>query len=112
VRREGFPPGTPVLVYLHAPREKVVGVLVDLHSAGVVLRGIDLVTFEDWLRQEARGERPELGLLTLFYPMNRVERIERDETLGGYEGFADRFRRATGRSLSDAASLSTRRRRR
>jgi hypothetical protein len=112
VKQEDFGPGTPVLVYLHSPREKVVGVLVELPASGVVLRGIELVTFEDWLRQEARGERPELGLLTLFYPMNRVERIERDETLGGYEGFADRFRRATGRSLSDAASLSTRRRRR
>jgi hypothetical protein len=108
----GFPPGTPVLVYLHSPREKVVGVLVGLQPAGIVLRGIDLVAFEDWVRQEARGERPEIGLLTLFYPMNRVERIERDETVGGYEGFADRFRRETGRSLGEAASLSIRRRRR
>jgi hypothetical protein len=112
VKDAGFPLGSPVLVYLHSPREKVVGVLVGLQPAGVVLRGIDLEAFEDWVRQEARGEEPELGLLTLFYPMNRVERIERDETVGGYEGFADRFRRETGRSLGEAASLSSRRRRR
>jgi hypothetical protein len=112
MKRAGFDFGTPVLVYLHSPREKVVGVLVDLQPAGIVLRGIDLAAFEDWLRQETRGERRELGLLTLFYPMNRVERVERDETLGGYEGFADRFRRETGRSLGEAASLSSRRRRR
>jgi hypothetical protein len=105
-------PGTTVLVYLHSPREKVFGVLVSLLPAGVVVRGIDLAAFEDWLRQEARGEGPGLGLVTLFYPMGRVERVERDETVGDLEGFADRFRRTTGRSVLEAAGLSSRRRRR
>ena len=112
MKDDAFAPGTPVLVYLHSPREKAIGILVGLQPAGVVLRGIDLVAFEDWLRQEARGDPAELGLLTLFYPMNRVERMERDETVGGYEGFAARFRRETGRSLLEAASISSRRRRR
>jgi hypothetical protein len=111
VKPAGFEPGTPVLLYLHSPREKVFGVLVSLLPAGVAVRGIDLVAFEDWLRQEARGEEG-LGLVTLFYPMNRVERLERDETVGGLEGIADRFRRETGRSILEAAGLSSRRRRR
>jgi len=106
-----FAPGTPVLVYLHSPREKVFGVLVSLQPAGVALRGIGLTAFEDWLRQEARGEEG-LGPVTVFYPMNRVERVERDETVGGLEGFAARFRRETGRTVVEAARLSTRRRRR
>lgn len=105
-------PGAPVVVYLHSPREKVFGVLLALQPAGVTLRGLDLAAFEDWLRQEARGEEPGLGPLTLFFPMNRVERLERDETMGGLEGFADRFRRETGRSVLEAAGLSIRRRRR
>ena len=75
------------------------------------MRGIELAAFEDWLRQEARGEKG-LGLVTLFYPMNRVERVERDETVGGLEGIADRFRRETGRSVLEAAGLSCRRTRR
>jgi hypothetical protein len=107
-----FEPGTPVLVYLHSPREKVMGVLVSLHAGGVVVRGIDLAAFDDWLRQEARGEEPGLGLVTLFYPMNRVERVERDETVGGLEGFADRFRRETGKTLLAAAGFSSPRKRR
>ena len=107
----GFDPGTPVLVYLHSPREKVFGVLVSLQPAGVAVRGIELAAFEDWLRQEARGEKG-LGLVTLFYPMNRVERVEKDETVSGLEGIADRFRRETGRSVLEAAGLSSRRRRR
>jgi hypothetical protein len=111
VKPQGFDPGTPVLLYLHSPREKVFGVLISLQPAGVAVRGIDLAAFEDWLRQEARGEK-ELGLVTLFYPMNRVERVERDETVGGLEGMADRFRRETGRSVLEAAGLSSRRKRR
>jgi hypothetical protein len=108
----GLAPGTPVLVYLHSPREKVFGILVSLLPAGVVVRGIDLAAFEDWLRQEARGDDPGLGLVTLFYPMGRLERLERDETVGGIEGLADRFRRTVGRSVFEAAGLSSRRRRR
>jgi hypothetical protein len=104
-----FTPGTPVLVYLHSPREKVFGVLVALQPAGIALRGIELAAFEDFLRQEARGEKG-LGLVTLFYPMSRVERMERDETVGGIEGIAHRFRRQTGRSIQQVAGLSSRRR--
>lgn len=112
MRRGGFRAGTPVLVYLHSPREKVIGVLVSLHAAGIEVRGIDLSAFDDWVRQEARGEEPGLGLVTLFYPMSRVERMERDETVGGLESFADRFRRETGRTLASAAAPSSPRRRR
>jgi hypothetical protein len=111
VKPQGFAPGTPVLLYLHSPREKVFGVLVSLQPAGIAVRGIELAAFEDWLRQEARGEEG-LGLATLFYPMSRVERLERDEAVGGLEGIADRFRRQTGRSVLEAAGLSSRRRRR
>ena len=111
MKPRGFEPGTPVLVYLHSPREKVFGVLVSLQPAGIAVRGIDLAAFEDWLRQEARGEKG-LGPVTLFYPMNRVERVEKDETVGGLEGIADRFRRETGRSVLEAAGLSSRRTRR
>jgi hypothetical protein len=111
VKRGGLEPGTPVLLYLHSPREKVFGVLVSLQPAGVVVRGIELAGFEDWLRQEARGEQG-LGLASLFYPMHRVERVERDETVGDLEGIADRFRRETGRDLLEAAGLTTLSRRR
>ena len=97
-------PGAPVLIYLHTPRERVFGVLVSLMPAGVTVRGIELTAFEDYLRQEARRETG-LGLVTLFYPMSRVERMELDETVGGLEGIADRFRRETGRSIQDAAGL-------
>jgi len=105
-------PGTPVLVYLHSPREKVFGVLVALEPAGVVVRGLDLLSLEDWMRQEVRGETSGLGLASVFYPLWRVERIERDESVGELEGLADRFRRLTGRDFVEAAGLGRRRKRR
>jgi hypothetical protein len=98
-------PGCPVLVYLSSPREKVFGVLLSLEPAGVAVRGMDLTSLEDWMRQEARGESPGLSLASLFYPMTRVERVERDETVGDLEGLADRFQRLTGRDLLDAAGF-------
>jgi hypothetical protein len=105
---EAFDTGAPVVLYLHSPREKLFGVLLSLQPAGVVVRAIDLTAFDDWLRQEARGEGPGLSLVTLFFPMSRVEKMERDETLGGLEGFADRFRHATGRSVAEAAGVERR----
>ncbi len=104
---DAFAPGTPVVLYLHSPREKMFGLLVSIDAAGIGLRGIDLVAFDDWLRQEARGEEPGLGLVTLFLPMHRVERMERDETVGGLESFADRFLRETGRHFGEVARLGT-----
>jgi hypothetical protein len=100
--------GDPVIVYLQLPKEKVWGLLVSLGTAGVVVRCIDLTAFDDWMRQEARGDEPYLGLSTVFYPMNRVERMERDETLGPVISYADRFEREVGRSVREAVGLRDR----
>lgn len=105
MKEVGVGPGVPVLVYLHSPREKVFGILLTLDPAGVAVRGIDLVSLEDWMRQEARGDGPGLSPASVFYPMARVERVERDETVGEFEGLADRFRRLTGRDIGEAAGL-------
>ncbi|HSB60581.1 MAG TPA: hypothetical protein VLI67_02605 [Vicinamibacteria bacterium] len=97
-------PGVPVVLYLHSPREKLWGVLVSLQPAGIVIRGLDLAVFDDWVRQEQRGEEG-IGLSTLFYPMSRVERMERDETSGPLESLADRFERQVGRSVFEVLGL-------
>ena len=101
----GLNPGTPVVLYLHSPKEKVWGFLVSTMAAGVVVRGMDLMAFEDWLRQEVRGEDPLLGASTVFYPMTRVERMERDETVGPIPSYCERFRREVGRTVEDALGL-------
>jgi hypothetical protein len=100
-----LPEGSTVVVYLQGPKEKVWGVLVSLTASGVVLRGIDLATFDDWMRQEARGDEELIGLTTIFYPMHRVMRLERDETVGPLTSYADRFAREVGRSVGAVLGL-------
>lgn len=98
---------TPVILYLQAPREKVWGILISVGPAGIVLRGLDLTAFEDWMRQEARGGDPLIGLSTVFYPMNRVERLERDETIGPFVSYADRFAQEVGRTVAEVLGLDS-----
>ena len=101
----GLAEGSTVVVYLQGPKEKGWGVLVSLTPSGVVMRGIDLETFDDWMRQEARGEETLIGLITLFYPMHRVVRMERDETVGPLTSYADRFAREVGRTVGAVLGL-------
>ena len=46
-----------------------------------------------------------LGLTTLFYPMHRVERMERDETVGSIVSYADRFAHEAGRTVLEALGV-------
>jgi hypothetical protein len=94
--------GSTVVLYLHSPREKHWGLLVAVDAAGVVLRGLDLRVFDEWMRQEARGDETMIGPSTVFYPMHRVERMERDETIGSLASYADRFAREVGRTVRAA----------
>jgi hypothetical protein len=103
----GLAPGDAVVVYLHTPKEKVWGLLASISSAGVVVRGLDLAVFDDWLRQELRGEEELIGPSTLFYPIHRIERLERDETVGPVAAFADRFEREVGRSVREVLGFAT-----
>ncbi len=103
----GFARLTPVLVFLREPREKVFGVLLGVDTAGVSLRALDLAAVEDFLRQEAKGgEERLLAPATVFYPMQRVERLERDESVGPMPGLAERFARETGRDLNDVFGVA------
>jgi hypothetical protein len=99
----GLSEGCPVILYLQSPTEKVWGLLLSFSPAGILVRGLDLVIFDDWMRQEARGEEEMLGLTTLFYPMHRVLRMERDERVGRLPSYAERFERLVGRTVLEAS---------
>jgi len=99
-------PLTPVVLFLRDPREKVWGLLLSLDAAGITVRGLDLLAFEDWLRQQVKREDISISPLTLFYPLHRVERVERDESVGPLRGCADRYRAEVGESVVQALGLS------
>lgn len=96
---EGFAPSALVVVNLVNPREKFFGILGSLSPAGVTMRAINLDSFDDWIRQLAREERPDLDLITMFFPLFRVERIFLDEPSGAIKSFAQRFEDAVGVSI-------------
>jgi hypothetical protein len=94
-------PRSIVVLSLHTPKEKVWGELKELSNAGVTLRGIDLGSFDDFVRQVVHPEGDRVGLPTLFFPMLRVERIALDESHGSIPSMAELFERKTGRSLAE-----------
>jgi hypothetical protein len=90
-----------VVISLHSPREKLWGEIVSINSAGVTVRGIDLNSFEDFVSQVRHPEGERVGLPTVFFPMQRVERISLDEPSGSIPSMADLFERRVGRSLKE-----------
>lgn len=100
-------PGSAVLLHLINPTEKFWGVLESLEPVGVVVRAINLSSFDDWMAQAARHERRDqgLGLVTMFVPLFRVERVFLDEQVGEVESYRQRFRRRVGVSIEDYLGL-------
>ncbi len=96
----GLKKGSAVLLVMHSPREKCWGMLDEITSAGVFLRGLDLKAFDDWISSVVHHE-PFLGLGTLFFPMWRVERIAKDETSGEVPSLCQQAEERTGLSFAE-----------
>ncbi len=94
--------GSMVIAHLVNPKEKVWGVLVRLDAVGLVVRGLDLHTVEDWLRQERREAAGLISPSSLFVPLHRVERIYLDEGTAVSESYADRYSRDCGGDVREA----------
>jgi len=94
-------PGSPVLLYLQQPQEKLWGVLRKMDANGVVLEGIDLGSFDGWVAQLEREEDSVVGPSVLFVPMMRLEKILLDRSSGDLPSLAERFERRIGRTVQD-----------
>lgn len=92
-------PHSIVIVSLHSPREKIWGILLDLNTSGVTVRGIDLNSFDHFVNEINQLDAERVGLPTVFFPMTRVERISLDEPSGAIPSMAEIFERKIGRSL-------------
>jgi hypothetical protein len=93
--------GALVILHCANPREKMWGVLQRMDTVGVVVRGLDLESVEDWLRQERAGNDRLIGATTFFVPLHRVLRIDLDESTLAVESYGDRYRAACGREVRD-----------
>ncbi|MGB6482521.1 MAG: hypothetical protein WBE86_03435 [Candidatus Acidiferrales bacterium] len=97
-------PHSIVVVSLHSPKERLWGELIEVNMAGVTLRGIDLDSFDDFIRQVLHPEGERIGLPTLFFPMQRIERIALDESRGSIPSLAEKFALRAGQTLGDYLS--------
>jgi hypothetical protein len=93
-----FVSGALVLLTLSAPREKFWGAILSLSSAGISLRGCELVSFEDFVAMTRSGEGFTPGVV--FFPMHRVERMEIDASANGLPSLAERFATETGMDVA------------
>lgn len=96
----GIQQGAAIVLVLHTPREKCWGMLDQISSAGVFLRGLDLNAFDDWVSAIIHQE-PFIGFGDLFFPMWRVERISKDEASGGVPSLCEQVERRTGRTIEE-----------
>jgi hypothetical protein len=90
-----------VVVHCSSPRQRLWGVLLRLDAVGVMLRGLDINSVEDWLRQEISGSERLIGPSTVFIPSHRIEQISLDEASGGAPGIGDRLAAACGANARD-----------
>ncbi len=90
-----------VIVNLNSPKESFVGRLKEFGSAGVTLRGLDLMSFHDWINDVANEEESGVQPTTVFFPLHRVEKIMLDENLGGIPSLANTFLTKIGGSIDD-----------
>ena len=96
----GIQRGDPIVVVLQTPKEKYWGVLDEISTAGVFLRGLDLNAFDDWLAAVLHKE-PFIGLTDLFFPLWRIERVSKDEAAGGIASLYEQVERRTGLTVSE-----------
>jgi hypothetical protein len=69
------------------------------------MRGINLDSFDDWVRELAHDEESDLDLITMFVPLFRVERIFLDEPSGEIRSYTQRFEEVVGTSLHQHLGL-------
>lgn len=89
--------GESVILVLHTPREKLLGILDEINQSGIFVRAIDLGYFDDWVGSIVNGEQ-YLPMSDYFIPMWRVERMTRDE---GSPSMTALFEQRTGRNLGE-----------
>ncbi len=99
-------PPRAAILYLKDPRERFWGLVHALDDAGIVMQGVDLDSFDSWLRQVAEGgEAPSPA--TVFFPLLRVEKLMVDVASGSIPSLHDLFVRRMGRPLSEFLGLES-----
>lgn len=93
-------PGESVIIVLHSPREKYLGIVDEINQSGIFARTIDLAYFDDWCRSIIDGE-PYLPMDAVFLPMWRIERVTFDRSSNHASSLTEQFETRVGKSLGE-----------
>jgi len=90
-----------VIVNLQGPQERFFGRLLDVATHGVTVRGIDLNAFGDWMDDVTHREESGVQPNTVFFPMQRIEKIILDEGIGVLPSLSDTFLTKVGSAVEE-----------
>ena len=92
--------GSIVIVNLQNPKEKIIGKLITISASGVIVKGLDVTSFNDWMNQFSEHE-PTLTIIptTVFFPMHRVVSCYLDEDMGEVLSLSSQFRKRTQKEI-------------
>jgi hypothetical protein len=90
-----------VIVSLQGPQERFFGRLLDVAIHGVTVRGIDLNAFGDWMDDVTHREESGVQPNTVFFPMQRIEKIILDEGIGALPSLSDTFLTKVGSAVEE-----------
>jgi hypothetical protein len=90
-----------VIVNLGAPKQRFIGRLLELTTAGVTVRGVDLDAFEDWMNHLGTQEESGVQPTTTFFPLHRVEKMILDEGLGAIPSLSATFLSRVGGAIEE-----------
>ena len=93
-----FAHGALVLITLNSPREKFWGAVLEINPAGISVRGVGLNSFDE-ITAMLRNEEHVMPA-TVFFPLNRMERMELDVSSGPIPSLAERFQSKSGLSAA------------
>lgn len=93
-------PGESVIIVLHSPREKYLGIVDEINPSGIFARTIDLGYFDDWCRSIIDGE-PYLPMDSVFLPLWRIERVTLDRSSEIAPSMTAQFESRIGKSLGE-----------
>lgn len=88
-----------VVLYLSDPPGKFWGVLRALDRHGVTVEGVDLRSFDDWIRGAASSELTGRDASVAFFPLSKVSKLLLDRGTDTIPALQDQFRSRVGRSI-------------
>ncbi|MFH0811289.1 MAG: hypothetical protein V2A69_00425, partial [Pseudomonadota bacterium] len=84
--------GSIVILNLENPKEKILGKLISISPSGIVIKGVNVNSFSEWVNQFSQPRViPAIIPTTIFFPMHRVLSCYLDEDIGEVPSFSSQF---------------------